>query len=183
MDLINYNDIDLVIDIENNEDFSLIKNWRNTYNSIERSLSSVCDDEEYKKIMTKVANIVYVLTSVGRGYEDLVLETAQILEFSKETGLDINMFRSTHGDVVVEAVYLLSQKLDNQDKLDEVFLSHEFAFISKIKLAEYIVELMCLENKEKPAWLIEEIDNVIKNYKNRAQQGLMNLLIELREKV
>lgn len=175
--------IDAEIDVSVSEELPFSKNWNQTYRAIEMTIAETYPAAKKEKILQKVANIINVLARYGTTYEDIVLDTAQLLIFVKETKLDVGELESAYGKVIVEAVKLLNQELDTAEKLKSVFENHQFAFIGKIKLAEYLVELAELDEKKIPENLKKEVLSVIKKYKERSHKGLMKLLIAEADKL
>ena len=162
-------------DITNNEDFPFADTWKKTYSAIEQSLGEFGDLTEKEKILEKVAGIVNVLVRYGSTYEDIVLETAQVYIFCKESQLNPNDFANVFGKYVILGANCLNQKLDSEEKMKQVFENAEMRYLGKIKIAEYILDLIFNgEDKEK---LLFEIDTVLNKYKDRSHKGLIKILI------
>lgn len=181
MELMQIND-ELVdaFDITNNEDFPFSNTWKKTYNAIEKSLQEFGDLTERERILKKVAGMVNVLVRHGTTYEDIVLETAQVYIFSKETNLDALQFENAFGRYVVEGAKVLNQELNTDDKVAQVFENKEMRYLGKIKIAEYIVELVL--NSDVSKRLLSEIDTVINKYEKNTHKGLMKILVAERGK-
>jgi hypothetical protein len=64
--------------------------------------------------------------------------------------------------------------------MKEVFDNKEFRYLGKIKIAEYLVDLVLNDSVSKE--YLDEIDDVIKVYGNRVHRKLMKMLIEERAK-
>ncbi len=168
-------------EISENELFPFSKTWKKTFEAIEKSLTEINNETEKERILQKVSNIVNVLVRYGTTYEDLVLETAQLYIFAKEAKIDANVFEKVYGKGMVESIFSLNNTLETEAKQQDVFENQKHKYLGKIKIAEYIGELITRENISKE--LLEEIDMVIKNYKERSHKGLMKMLIVERKKV
>lgn len=162
-------------DITNNEDFPFADTWKKTYSAIEQSLEEFGDLTEKERILKKVAGLVNVLVRHGSTYEDIVLETAQVYVFSKETGIDPNEFANVFGKYVILGAKCLNQKLDNEESMKSVFENAEMRYLGKIKIAEYIIDLVFNGNDSKE--LLFEIDAVLNKYKDKTHKGLVKILI------
>lgn len=169
-----------VFDISGGGDFPFSNTWKKTYEAIEQSLNEFGDEKEKNRILDKVAKMVNILVRNGNTYEDIVLETAQLYIFSKESEIDADIFEKTYGKYVVQGVKCLNQKLNSNEALENVFKNQEMRYLSKIKLSEYLIELSSRGSVSKE--LLEEIDEVIKIYNQSTHKGLMKLLIEQRGK-
>ena len=170
----------VAVDISQTEGVDSVGRWKRTFRTIEATLKDICEPEVCEKILDKMASAVSALATYGDTNEDLVLEIAQLYIFSKEANVDAETFENAFGTKVVQAINLLNQDLDSNDKLNLIFENHEFAFLNKIKLAEYIADLAINNYSEEE---IDEIDLVIKNFEGRTQKGLMKKLVEERNKL
>ena len=103
-----------VFDIGSGGDFQFSSTWKKTYEAIEQSLQEFGDAEEKERILNKIASVINVLVRYGGTYEDIVVETAEMHIFAKETGLDLNVFKKSHGKYVVEGIKRLSLPLNNR---------------------------------------------------------------------
>ena len=168
-------------DITNNEDFPFADTWKKTYDAIERSLQEDTDLRDKERILEKIAGLVNVLVRYGTTYEDIVLETAQVYVFSKEAGVDASNFERIFGKYVIEGAKCLNQKLDTEEKIKSVFENAEMKYLGKIKIAEYIIDLV-LNGKDSKDLLIE-IDAVLNKYKDKSHKGLIKLLIAESDKL
>ena len=162
------------------EDLQFSGSWKKTYEAIELSLADFEDELEKERILNKIAGIINVLVRFGRTYENIVVETAELFVFSKEAGLDSNIFEKTYGKYISDGVACLNQSLDSDEKRKSIFENQDLKYLAKIKIAEYIVDLLANSSVSKE--LLLEIDDVIKNYNQSAYGGLMNMLIEERNK-
>ena len=169
-----------VFDVSENEDFPFAKTWKKTYEAIEGALNDFGKSDEKERILNKVSHIVNVLVRFGTTYEDLVLETAEVYVFSKEANLNAEDFEKTFGRYVVDGIKALNQPLNSHAKMKEVFDNKEFRYLGKIKIAEYLVDLVLNDSVSKE--YLDEIDDVIKVYGNRVHRKLMKMLIEERAK-
>lgn len=169
-----------VFDVSENENFPFAKTWKKTYEAIEWSLNGFGEPDEKERILRKVSHIVNVLVRFGTTYEDLVLETAEVYVFSKEANLNAEDFEKSYGKYVVEGIKALNQPLSTKAKMKEVFENKEYKYLGKIKIAEYLVDLVLNESISNE--YLKEIDDVIKVYENRVHKNLMKMLKEEREK-
>lgn len=170
-----------VFDISSGEDFPFSNTWKKTYEAIEKSLKEFGDEKEENRILEKVAKIVNILVRNGNTYEDIVLETAELYIFSKESKIDPSIFEKSYGKYVVAGVNCLNQTLNSDKNLESIFKNQDMRYLSKIKLAEYLIALSSSENVSKE--LLDEVDMVIETYNGFTHKRLMNLLIEQRDKI
>lgn len=165
-----------VFDAVAGNDFPFLKTWKKTFKVIEQSLKDFGDEEKKDQILGKITNIINLLVRFGDTEEDLVLETAQLYIFVKEAGLDVEILRQSYSKFVIDGVCCLCQtELENIKK--QVFENENYKYLGKIKIAEYLVELVSNASKGK----LIEVDEIIKLYKNKSNKKLMNMLIEERK--
>ena len=168
-------------DISENELFPFSKTWKKTFEAIEESLKELNDEIEKERILQKVLNIVNFLVRYGTTYEDIVLETAELYIFSREAKIDPIFFEKSYGESIVDSVICLNNDLNTEEKRKNVFENPNHRYLGKIKIADYLVELTQNESLSKE--YIQEIDEVIKNYKERSHKALMKMLIAERKKI
>ena len=168
------------IDVSHSESVDDIGRWKRTYRTIEATLKDIDEPETNEIILNKIASMINVLVRYGDATEDLVLEIAQLYIFSKEANIEPETFETSFGHKVVEAIKLLNQNLTSKASQESVFENRDFVFLYKVKLAEYISDLIMANYTDE---LIEEIDLIIKNFEGKTQKGLMKKLIEERAKV
>lgn len=170
-----------VFDVSQNELFPFSKTWKKTFETIEKSLKVINNEQEKERILQKVASVVNVLVRYGTTYEDVVLETAELYVFARETGLDASFFKQSYGKEMVESIDCLNNSLDSEEKRKAVFENPKQRYLGKIKIADYIVELT--QNKVHSKQYLLEIDKVIDVYNQNSHKALMKMLIEERKKI
>lgn len=170
-----------IFDVSVNELFPFSKTWKKTFEAIEKSLKELNDEVEKERILQKVSNIVNILVRYGTTYEDIVLEIAQLYVFAREAKIDPKFFEKAYGNSVFESVVCLNNVLDTEEKRKSVFENQKHRYLGKIKIADYLVELADKTSISKEYKL--EIDEVIKNYKERSHKALMRMLIAERKRI
>ena len=169
-----------VFDTSVNGLFPFSRTWKRTFETIEKALKELNNEQEKERVLQKVASIVNVLVRYGSTYEDVVLETAELYIFARETGIDATFFEQAYGKGMVESVVCLNNSLDSESKRKAVFENKEHRYLGKIKIADYIAEL--IQNNEPPKKYLLEIDKVIETYSQNSHKALMKMLIEERRK-
>lgn len=160
---------------------SFTKEWKNTYSFVEDYLNENLTKKLAEKIMEDIKAVIYVLVHDGNGCEDIVLKTALLYLFCKKTGNDISRLADNFSPYVINGASLLLDK-NNSNYLDNIFDNEEFAYLNKIKLAEYISVIKSLKSKKDKEALDKKIATakyVIKKYENKTHKGLMAILKSL----
>lgn len=170
-----------IFEANESEIVSFAGGWKNTFETISRTLDSLDNNQEKERILNKIAGVINILVRNASTYEDLVINIAQIYIFMKETSLNAKDFENVYGKKVVDAVGSLNNNLTGESHLKMIFENEEYKFLGKIKLAE-IIETITSNEQISPELLLE-IDEIIKIYQNNANQKLMKLLKELRLKI
>ncbi len=168
-------------DVSENELFPFSTTWKKTFEAIEKSLKELNNEQEKERILQKVSNIVNVLVRYGTTYEDIVLEIAELYIFAREAKIAPDFFEKSYGKGIVESVICLNNALDTEEKRKAVFENEKHRYLGKIKIADYLVELV--ENKSISKEYKKEIDEVIKHYENRSHKALMRMLIAERKRI
>ena len=171
----------VVFDVSQNELFPFSKTWKKTFETIEKSLKLLDDEQEKERILQKIVSVVNVLVRYGTTYEDVVLETAELYIFARETGIDESFFKQSYGKEMVESIVCLNKALDSEEKRKAVFENQKHRYLGKIKIADYIVELTQTGSISKE--YLSEIDEVIESYNQNSHKALMKMLIEERKKI
>ena len=179
MNISEFQDAGVVFDVSQNELFPFSKTWKKTFESIEKSLKELNDEQEKERILQKVASVVNILVRYGTTYEDVVLETAELYIFARETGIDVNVFKHSYGNEMIESIVCLNKALDSEEKRKAVFENLKHRYLGKIKIADYIVELT--QNKSLSKEYLLEVDEVIESYNQNSHKTLMKMLIEERK--
>lgn len=163
-----------VFDAELDKVLTFPTTWKKTFKIIEKSLDDFCDDAKKTFILNKIINIIGLLVSYGGTEENIVLETAQLYILINESDAGFENLTQTYSKHIIESVRCLCQKELSQIK-EQVFENKNYRYLSKIKVAEYLFELVSNDKSH-----LFEIDEIIKNYKGRCNKKLMNMLIEAR---
>ena len=148
------------------------KEWKETFEQIQTVLSDSVTANQKERILTYVAKIVHTLVTKGDTYEDIVLQTAQIYVFAKETGFDISPLESYYPSYIIKGARAL---LSND--LKSIFENQELLYLGKIKIADYLVQLS-EEHAKTNRTLISEVKKVIKTYGEKTHKKLVKLLIK-----
>lgn len=170
-----------IFETNENELFSATNGWKKTFETIKRTLTDVCNEQESERVINKIYKVIEILIREASTYEDLVINIAQIYLFVKETNLDLQMLKKIYGEKFIDAVNVLNNNFDKKAHLKAIFENEEYKFLGKIKLAELIEEMISSKQIEKETLL--EIDEIIKLYQNNANQKLIKILKELRLKI
>ena len=165
-----------IIDVSSDSEETLISGWKNTLKIIELTLSDAEDVSEKDRILKKLTNVINVLVRYGETYEDSVLETALLYVFAKEAKINIDDINENHSEFVVEGVSCLVNA-SGRNAHKEIFENQGYKYLGKIKIAECLVDLASKIVDKK---YLAEIDDIIKNYKDRSHNKLMKMLIESR---
>lgn len=153
-------------------------NWKETYYFAKNYIKDNFNKKLSSAMVDNIRAVLYYLVHNGNAYEDLVLNTAILYLLVKKTGYDINLIQKNYDKFTYEGVKLLLDR-ENPDYLKNTFENDDFAYLNKIKLAEYIASLNKLTNskdvfeKTRKKKLIE---HVIKTFDGKTHKGLMTLL-------
>ncbi len=146
------------------------KTWKNTFQLIKSTIDSIADEQKSLVVTNKISEMVNILIRNAEVYEDVVLNTAQLYVFAKETGINISDFSDVYSQIVIDGCKnLLSNNNDN------IFGVSSFRYLEKIKLAELIYEV---KNNAGSQILKQEIDYIIQNYSKYLNVKLLNILID-----
>ena len=147
------------------------KKWKDVFACIENVLGNKVSVNRKEQILNKIAQIVHTLVTQAHVYEDIVLNTAQLYIFAKETNFDFHDFEERCGKYVIEGVEML---LSNDLKV--IFENTSLLYIATIKIAEYLIELT--ENKNNKT-LVSEVKKVVKQYGLRLNKKIIASLVEI----
>ena len=152
--------------------------WKETYNFAKKHITENFNKKLASHFVDDIKAVLYNLVYHGKTYEDMVLNTAVLYLLVKKTGYDIKKIEKDYDKYTYEGVKLLLDR-DNPEYLNIVFINNDFAYLNKIKLAEYIASLDKLSNSDD---IVEKtrkkklVEYVIKTFNGKTHRGLMELL-------
>ena len=174
----------ITIDEDGWLDLPIAKEYKIVQKSINEFLLKNLNKKFAKNINQEINRLVEILVKHGNVIEDVVLKTAILYFFVKKTGFNIDELAKTYSKPVINGITVLIGNLSKpqNDYLNSVFSNNNYAYLGKIKLAEYIIKL---ESYKQDSSVIQqnklaEIDQVILNYAGHTHKNLMQLLIKSR---
>ncbi|MBQ9792818.1 MAG: hypothetical protein IJW32_03665 [Clostridia bacterium] len=153
-------------------------NWKETYYFAKNNIKDNFNKKLASHIVDDIKAVLYHLVHDGNTYEDMVLNTAVLYLLVKKTGYDINLIQKKYDKFTYEGVKLLLDR-ENPDYLKNTFENDDFAYLNKIKLAEYIASLNKLTNSKDVVEKTRKkklVEYVVKTFEGKTHRGLMTLL-------
>lgn len=154
------------------------ENWKETYDFAKKHIEDNFNKKLASHMVDDIKAVLYYLVHDGNAYEDMVLNTAVLYLLVKKTGYNINLIEKDYDKFTYEGIKLLLDR-ENPDYLKNIFENDDFAYLNKIKLAEYIATLNKLSNSEDVVEKTRKkklIEHVIKTFNGKTHRGLMALL-------
>ena len=172
---------DVLLDFDDDIVLPFTNEWKTVYNFVVKKIRE--NSANASALENDLNENIEIIIKDGEGYEDIVLKTAMLYFLVKNTNFDMQELEQNYSQSVINGVKLLHN--DNNIKgLDDIFLNKQYAYLNKIKLAEYIVMLKQLNHQiVDKIKALAKVDNVIKNYKTKTHKKLMGLLIETRNNI
>ena len=162
-------------------DFPFAGDIETSYLKIEKLIDEHNLKQTKLNVLKNIMDVIDLLTGLGNGYEELLLDTAQLYILSKLTKIDLNSANKYFDKYAIEGAKILSNKiLDKNEYIESVFENKEYRYLGKIKIADYIFELKEFgKNKLKSLDKFDEIKLVVSKYENKSQKDLMKKLKEM----
>ncbi|MBQ3047526.1 MAG: hypothetical protein IJD48_00735 [Clostridia bacterium] len=160
--------------------FPFTNEWKNVYNFVVKTITEANESHLIKML----DDFLDVLIKHGDAQEDIVLKTAMLYFVAKNSSVDYTKLQQKYSSAVNEGVNCLLKSNTNAD-LENIFANKKYAYLGKIKLADYITILNTNKNGEliNKIKIVAQVNNIIKNYKNKTHKKLINILIETKNAI
>lgn len=159
-------------------DLPFVGNFEKSYLKIEKLLNEHNEEKNKLKVLKNIIEVINLLMDIGNGYEELLLDTAQLYILLKHTGLDVNNVNKYFDKYAIAGSKILSEKsFDREEYINSIFENKEYMYLGKIKIADYIFELQEFGKKNlKDNGKLDEIKMVISKYEEKSHKDLMTKL-------
>lgn len=129
------------------------------------------ENDKQKEIIENSSAVFDMLSSIGNTYEGEVFEAALIYILLKYCNLPVERLKKEFNSYSINAALIIKN-----EKIDDVFKNKEYPYISKIVIADLVFEIGKEPNDETLQKLAR---NIITEYKQTTQKGLMKKLIAI----
>ncbi len=150
------------------DDFPFLGNSSQTFLSVQEILKNI-NFAGADLVLENISVVLGILAEVGNVQESLVFDTAQCYVLAKYAGLDAAKQNKNFGKHAIFAAQILLKT----SNLVEIFENENYAFVSKIKMADLIFEILKKVNFDQAK---QEAEFVVKNYDQKTQKDLMQML-------
>ena len=160
---------------EYDNDLPFAGNLKDTFYKIEEIIDANRCEKNKLSVLKNIADVVDCLIDVGNVQERIVLDTAQLYVLIKHTGIDEEKIKSYFGNHVIDGAKLMLKNFnDIAINLRNIFENEKYLYLSKIKIADIIVELKAYQSYEEM-----EANIILEKFNHLSHKQLISKLSEI----